>query len=117
MRCFRSLLENKNKVHPSPVNDNEQNQKVNAEYLDRLSREIIPCGYCNRRFNLGSNELKIHCNICNKFYHCGIAGHCIGIDCKVHDEQGKEYHSASYCINCVSKIYKNNECLGKDCAS
>ena len=67
-------------------------------------------------FNLDSNELKVHCNICNKFFHCGIAGECIGKDCSVIDTLGNK-HRARYCINCVSKIYSNRTCLCKDCGN
>ena len=95
----------KNKVVP---------QKVNAEYLDRLSREVIPCGGCKSLFNIGSDQLKIHCNLCNQFFHCKIAGRCIGEDCKIITDENI-IHRASYCYNCVEKVYENNRCLCKDC--
>ena len=28
--------------------------------------EKIKCGGCDESFDLGSNELKIHCNLCNQ---------------------------------------------------
>ena len=75
--------------------------------------DSIFCSYCKKHFN--SNEIKAHCNICNNFFHCGVAGECIGEDCKIVKPNG-EIHRARYCVNCVSKIYKNNQCICKDCS-
>ena len=91
-----------NKVSP-------YDKKMTTEDVDRFSREVIYCRGCNNNFNLGSNELKIHCNICNQFYHCKIAGKCVGKECQSYD------HVPSYCVYCVSKIYKDNKCLCKEC--
>jgi len=98
-----------NQVHPM------SNEKVNNEYIDLFRREVIFCGCCNQKFNLGSNELKIHCNTCEKFYHCGIAGECIGKDCSIITPDGS-VHRASYCRGCAQKNYSNNTCICKDCA-
>ena len=32
--------------------------------------EVILCNGCNQEFSLESNQIKIHCAGCNKFYHC-----------------------------------------------
>ena len=90
--------------------------RITAEFLDKFSREVIYCGGCKGHFNLGSCELKVHCNICNQFFHCKIAGECIGKDCEVQLEDGS-FHRASYCVDCVAKIYGHNTCLCKDCSS
>lgn len=102
-------IEEEFKVRPS-----SPQVKITADFLDALSREVNYCGFCKEPFNFASNQLKIHCNICNKFYHCGIAGKCIGDDCKIITEDGS-VHQASYCIHCVSKIFSENKCLCKDC--
>ena len=87
------------------------NQK---QYSQTFTAELIPCGGCKQVFDLGSEELKIHCNLCNQFFHCKIAGKCRGDDCQVIKHTGYK-HRASYCIGCVSRIYKNGDCLCKDC--
>ena len=116
MNCLRFLKGNI--VHPDldPRSPISRNEKVTADDLDRFSRETHYCGFCKHRFNYGENELKVHCNICNHFFHCGIAGECIGKDCSLITPEGN-IHRARYCINCVSKIFKNNTCLCKDCDS
>ena len=63
-----------------------------------------------------SNEIKIHCNICNEFFHCGIAGECRGKDCILINSNGTQ-HRASYCINCVTHMYEDKTCLCKDCST
>ena len=64
-------------------------------------------------FNLSSNDLKIHCNLCCKFFHCKIAGKCDGDNCKIEKPNG-EIHRASYCYDCAGLISKN-KILCKDC--
>jgi len=107
----------KNKVVPEkqklPEGDYE---KVDAKFMDKFIKEAMVCGHCKEIFNLDSNKLKVHCNICNKFFHCGIAGECIGEDCTVLDSFGN-IHRARYCLGCVSKTFKNEKCLCKDCCS
>ena len=105
----------RNAVHPTTERNPINEGKVDNIFIDNFIKEAIHCGYCNKVYTLGSNELKIHCNICNQFFHCGIAGKCIGKDCK-EIKDGIE-HYASYCINCVAEIYGNNKCLCKDCKS
>lgn len=102
--CFKKPKKQKNK------------RKVYTErQYGRFTAELIPCGGCQQVFDLGSEELKIHCNLCNQFFHCKIAGCCIGDDCKVIKHTGYR-HRARYCLNCVAKVYKNNECLCKECS-
>ena len=102
--CFKKPKKQKNK------------RKVYTErQYGRFTAELIPCGGCQQVFDLGSEELKIHCNLCNQFFHCKIAGCCIGDDCQVIKHTGYR-HRARYCFNCVAKVYKNNECLCKECS-
>ena len=103
----------RNSVHPHPM----ASQKVDTNFMENFLRESMHCGNCRKIFNLGSDELKIHCNICNEFFHCGIAGECIGEDCMIKDENGKLKHRARYCENCVAKIFNAETCLCKNCDS
>ena len=89
--------------------------EVNAEFMNNFVKEAMVCGQCNETFNIDSGELKVHCNICNKFFHCGIAGECLGSECAVTDNYGN-IHRARYCVGCVSKIYSNQTCLCKECS-
>ncbi len=87
----------------------ERRMDMTVEELNKFNREVMYCGGCKTPFNLGSNELKTHCNGCNQFFHCKIAGKCVGEDCTYNG------HTASYCYNCVKKTYDNGNCLCNDC--
>jgi len=77
------------------------------------ANEKMECGGCHEYFDLGSNELKIHCNLCNQFFHCKIAGECLGNSCRIVRRDGT-IHRASYCFDCVGLLtYKKILC--KDC--
>jgi len=89
--------------------------KNDINFMDNFLRESMHCGNCRKIFSLNSNELKIHCNICNQFFHCGIAGECIGDDCIIYGSDRIIKHRARYCNNCVSKIYNKETCLCKNC--
>ena len=39
-----------------------------------MSKEHLRCNNCNGKFTLRSEEIKIHCAGCDKFYHCGVVG-------------------------------------------
>jgi len=113
--CIKNKFK-KNTIHPEDVNETEKKKPkkerrmdMTVEELNNFNREVIYCGGCKQPFNLGSNELKTHCNGCNKFFHCKIAGKCRGIDCSYNG------HTASYCFDCVKITYDNGLCLCKDC--
>tara|TARA_B110000285_G_scaffold235536_1_gene317897 strand:+ start:256 stop:621 length:366 start_codon:yes stop_codon:yes gene_type:complete len=89
--------------------------RVDAAYIEMFRNEILFCGGCKGKFALGTNELKINCNSCENFFHCNIAGQCIGDDCKIIKEDGT-IHRASYCNNCISVKY-GEDCLCKDCGT
>ena len=105
MCCMKRPRHNKKLNRVCPV----KTRPVNGAFIQKFLAEVIPCGGCDQVFDLGSGQLKIHCNLCEQFFHCKIAGKCRGENCQVIN------HSASYCVNCVSKVYDNNECLCKDC--
>ena len=92
----------------------KKNKVIPVKRSNTFSAELIPCGGCQQVFDLGSEELKIHCNLCNQFFHCNIAGACRGDDCQVIKHTGYR-HRARYCIDCLSRVYKNNDCLCKEC--
>lgn len=106
----------KNMVAPSGTQHPLSKRRVDKSFMDEFLKELIYCGYCNALFNLKSNEIKIHCNICNEFFHCGIAGECRGKDCILINSNGTQ-HRASYCINCVTHMYEDKTCLCKDCST
>lgn len=85
----------------------------NNEELMFDQEEQIKCGGCNEYFSISSNDLKIHCNLCCRFFHCKIAGKCDGNNCKIITDNG-EIHRASYCYDCVGLI-STNKLLCKDC--
>lgn len=96
----------KSKVHPEKPKHIVPIQQFNPD-------ERIQCGGCNEFFGLSSNDLKIHCNLCCRFFHCKIAGKCDGDNCKITKSNG-EIHKASYCIDCAGLISKDR-ILCKDC--
>jgi len=55
------------KNHILPVtNYDYKNSKVNKESIDHIIKDVLICEGCKQEFNLGSNELKIHCNGCDQ---------------------------------------------------
>ena len=106
MVCWKKNTERKIKKY-------KKKTKVHPEIVKFDPDERIPCGGCNEYFNLSSNDLKIHCNLCCKFFHCKIAGKCDGDNCKIEKSNG-EIHRASYCYDCAGLISKN-KILCKDC--
>ena len=90
----------KNKVYP----------ETKREYVPtgKFLKECLICQHCKGCFNLGSNEIKIHCAGCDKFYHCGIAGQCRGEKCNEITVDGTN-HRQSWCIHCVPPMKGNEE--------
>lgn len=102
-------------VYPEEFNLDHKRKRRNAvdrNFIDNFVKEVIKCGGCGENFDLGSNQLKIHCNICNKFFHCKIAGECQGENCKI--VNGNDIHQASYCYDCVGLV-TGDKILCKDC--
>lgn len=99
-------------VYPEEFNLKKRRNAVDSEYMDKFVKEVIKCGGCGEKFDLGSNELKIHCNMCNQFFHCKIAGKCQGENCKI--VNGNNIHRASCCYDCVGLV-SDDKILCKDC--
>lgn len=88
------------------------------EFQEKFCAEILQCGICLEKFNLGQNKIISECAGCNIFLHCGIAGKCVGEDCSCIVDGKKE--SLTYCIRCVNPYLKvnlkdNGQCLCKKC--
>ena len=100
----------RNKVYHLP----DSKDILTKEYAEKVSKEYIICHHCKGNFNLKSDEIKINCANCNKFFHCHIAGKCRGKDCTEILYNGK--HTLSYCLNCVNHMTINNDtCLCNSC--
>lgn len=78
--------------------------------------ELIYCNGCKKHHK--SDEFKIHCSNCYKFYHCRVAGRCIGKNCSIGG--GDNCHRLGYCLNCVDlnldiNTDNTNNCICKEC--
>jgi len=93
----------KNKVAPYILHE-DINQITTEEFL----KETITCKNCKQRFDLRSNEIKIHCTGCDQFFHCGIAGKCNCSECKT-VMRDNQIHNLSWCVHCVPKTQYNKE--------
>ena len=96
----------------------EDRTKKKEEFTEIFLSEIIECGGCNENFTLRSGQLKINCASCDRFFHCNIAGTCVGADCFTIMDGQK--HSLKYCMSCVNPYLKinvmdNGLCLCKSC--
>jgi trimethylamine:corrinoid methyltransferase-like protein len=89
------------------------------EYVEKINKECIVCHHCKQMFNLHSNEIKINCAGCDKFFHCHIAGKCRGKNCTETLHNGTcetTKHTLSYCLNCVNPMtVKDDTCLCNEC--
>lgn len=103
----------KNAVYPENQRDYRVKKEQKEKEQEFTADEQIKCGGCQEFFELGSNDLKIHCNLCCQFFHCKIAGKCDGDACKINLQDGS-VHRASYCYGCTGLI-SENKILCKDC--
>lgn len=86
--------------------------KKEDELRHFLSEKII-CNNCSRVHDLTSKSLNLHCNRCNKFYCCGIAGECVGNSCRV--KIGERVCRQRFCVNCSGAQITDSTCLCLDC--
>jgi len=96
----------------------EKKHQRREAFTKKFLAEIIHCGGCKEKFCLGDHALKINCGSCNQFFHCSIAGSCVGPNCSVILDGKKE--CMKYCSRCVNpKLRINNlengECLCRVC--
>jgi len=88
-----------------------------SEELKDMMNSVVLCGGCKQGFPINSDELKIHCNHCEQFFHCKVAGPCRGDDCQITGVYTGYTHRARYCHSCVTHIYNNGECLCIECGN
>tara|TARA_B100000900_G_C20596750_1_gene723759 strand:+ start:2215 stop:2610 length:396 start_codon:yes stop_codon:yes gene_type:complete len=123
MSCFsgkkqEKRIRRKYKVHPELVKKTRPSvyDKPVKEIGEMIGREQIKCGVCSQIFSLSEGKIVGSCVGCDRFLHCGIAGKCIGEDCKyiIH---GKECR-ATWCLSCVPielSINQTNNNIDGDC--
>ena len=115
------LRENKsNRENYDHQNNHKEEHSIASnqrkEFHEKFIKEIIPCGFCKKKFDLGSNELQISCGGCDKFFHCHIGGKCRGENCSITMPDGSIEH-ISYCLNCCdSYTAKNGFCICNNCS-
>ena len=123
MSCFsgekrEKRIRKKYKIHPEPVEKTRPSvyDKPFREIGEIIGKEKIKCGVCSQIFSLNEGEIVGSCVGCDRFLHCGIAGKCIGDDCK-YIINGVECR-ATWCIICVpgnESINKRNNNIDGDC--
>ena len=84
----------------------ELQRKQKEAFTDKFLAEILNCGHCKKDFSLGERVDFIPCGSCNNFFHCGIAGACVGPKCSVIYEGKNEL--MKYCKGCVNPYLKIN---------
>ena len=115
-RIIKDPLEKKSdrdRRHAIVKIETEIEKKKRIEFHQKFISEIIPCGFCKTLFALGDSQLQINCAGCDKFFHCGIAGKCIGKNCNSDTSIGTN-HKLSWCVNCVPPIPFNKEKVSGD---
>jgi hypothetical protein len=117
----KSIYPQQNNIRSS-ISENkriiEEKSKQRDAFTKKFLAEIIHCGACQEKFSLGDHALQINCGSCNKFFHCSIAGACVGPNCSVVLDGKKE--SLKYCMGCVNPYLKinimdNGQSLCKTC--
>ena len=106
-----------------------KNQTNKKKYKKKFIRNqcqitaILEMRYMNVGFvknTCTSNDIKIFCDGCEKFYCCHIAGSCLGESCTYTLASGLT-HSSRYCLNCVNlknsinTKFKGDRCICKKC--
>jgi len=106
----------KNKIHPTNDTYDIKNMTI-SEIGDAICNELLFCSHCKKHYP--SEEFKMNCNGCDKLFHCGTAGRCIGKNCNIKMLNGSEYRMP-YCLHCVDlKLDINcdntDNCICKTC--
>ena len=105
-----SIYPQENNLRKNIIEDNkrslEEEHKNKDAFTKHFLSEVIQCGACQDQFTLGDHAIKINCGSCNQFFHCSIAGACVGPNCSVILDGKKE--SLKYCMGCVNPYLKIN---------
>lgn len=110
--CFTRHTRKKNK-------GNKKKSKKARVYpeIEIVREDSIFCHGCKKY--VGLDQMKINCAGCDRFFHCCIAGKCIGEKCRNQKTILGEIHQLSWCIYCVPGIPQNkvggNDCICDDC--
>ena len=80
--------------------------------LKTIHENELYCSGCKNYVN-DLNKFII-CGGCEKYFHCKIAGECIGKNCMNPGFDG-EIHRTQYCYCCIQLYYGGNKCLCKSC--
>ena len=114
MCCFQKIKPDKIKTAKTKSQKKYQTKIYPIPAPTFTIDETIQCFYCKDSFSLESNQIKIHCQGCNQFFHCNISGKCIGKNCKM--TQG---HQLSWCKSCVPDTSFNRKndglCICHEC--
>ena len=113
MGCKVSVM---NDVFNDDIYDIQQKMKYyEIQSMGSFNRQTLECNECKKCFQLHQNEIKLNCSLCNNFFHCNIAGECIGKNC-LHIIDGTK-HKERYCNNCVIQDLNllDNECICINC--
>ena len=96
-------------------------ERSHTEMGRLIGKEYIQCGVCKESFPLNEGKIVGSCVGCDRFLHCGIAGKCVGKNCRY--IIGGVEQRATWCLACVSMNeplnQKNNnitgDCICKEC--
>ena len=101
----------------------KEQPKTTKEFTEMFLGEVLTCGTCKKSFSLRQNEVVAYCGGCYKFLHCGIAGKCVGPNCKFNIRG--EIYKQTWCLSCIPKNYIINiqnignptcDCLCLECS-
>ena len=116
--CIPLKYSKKNRIYANEIiNDS----KTDKEFTEQFLSEELSCGICKQSFILKQHELVAYCAGCFQFLHCGIAGKCIGPNCKMM-VRGK-WLRQTWCQKCVPHTVMINlvnnhidgDCLCQEC--
>ena len=109
--CFLKRM-NKKRMNKKRTKKNKVYPLINYQVEEMVDSGKIKCSGCNEFIPL--EDIKINCAGCDRFFHCCIAGKCIGERCRGQETILGEKHQLSWCIYCVPGIAQN-KVGGKDC--
>jgi len=116
----KKVRRRRNNIYPKPnsINNFTYTFKDQENFVKNLDYETLECNHCKNKFPLNSNEIKINCAECDKFFHCNIAGYCVGPNCIIKNNNTTSH--SHYCLDCVNSnlkinIENNKKCLCNEC--
>jgi len=108
---FKKFEKKYSKNEVIPFNEKLETIHENKNFF---TKNELYCNGCKKNFdNININKFII-CGGCEKYFHCKIAGECIGKNCMNRGFDG-EIHRTQYCYCCIQLYYGGNKCLCKKC--